>query len=291
MKNITGCNGAAQMRKIPKFRKEKRRTKSKNLGIGLAFGILLARGPSYDLLGGIGMQHFLSIGLVGYLTAFSGFFLAGVFCFAVGKLGNRFLGTMMGFTAGIIIAFICFELIPGSLERFGLYKGIIAMLLGVALSAWLEGRLGEFHRYEKAGLLLVLGVTIHNIPEGMALGSLLHVSFPAGVSLAIMIAAHCFPEGLAVMLPFKQAGAKASKMLALSLLVPIPMSVGALSGALISSSSPLFVDACLCFSGGVMLYIACGNILPESKDVWRGRMSAIGAMLGFVAGVWLTAKL
>jgi ZIP family zinc transporter len=237
------------------------------------------------------MQHFLVIALIGFLAAFSGFFLASVFRLAAGKMGNRFLGTMMGFTAGILIAFICLEIIPGSLERFGLYKGIAAMLLGVALSAWLEGRLGALEKFEKASILLVLGITIHNIPEGMALGSMLHVSFAAGLSLAIMIAAHCFPEGLAVMLPFRQSGAGARKMFALSLLVPLPMSIGALSGALISAASPSFVDACLCFSGGVMLYIACGDILPESKDVWRGRMSAVGAMLGFAAGVWLTAKL
>ncbi|MDR1542588.1 MAG: ZIP family metal transporter [Clostridiales bacterium] len=237
------------------------------------------------------MRHFLFIGLIGFLTAFAGFFPAGIFSAAARKRGKRPLGAMLGFTAGLLIAFICFEILPDSLERWGLYKGIFAMLAGVVLSAWLEGGMGDMGRLEKAGALLSLGVMIHNIPEGMALGSVLNISLAAGISLSAMIAIHCFPEALAIMLPLRQAGASNGRIFLLSAAMAVPMALGAFFGGIASTLSPMFVDACLCFSGGVMLYISCGEILPESKDVWRGRLSAVGAMVGFAGGVWLTAKL
>jgi ZIP family zinc transporter len=201
------------------------------------------------------------------------------------------MGTVLGFTAGLLIAFVCFEMLPGALARWGLYYGIAAILAGVALSAWLEGRMGHMVHWKKASYLLILGITIHNIPEGMALGSMLHISFAAGLSLAIMIAIHCFPESLAATLPMRESGMPVYKILIFSLVLALPMAIGAFAGALLSSLSNLFVDACLCFSGGVMLYITCGDILPESKDLWSGRLTAIGAMFGFVSGVWLTSIL
>ncbi|MDR1558202.1 MAG: ZIP family metal transporter [Clostridiales bacterium] len=237
------------------------------------------------------MKYIAQIGFIGYLTAWSGFFLGSLASIIMKKSGARFLGSMMGFTAGLLISFICFEMLPGPFEEWGLYKGIAAMLLGVLLSAWLEGRMNNLNRWHKAGLLLTLGVSIHNLPEGMALGSMLHASYAAGISLAIMIAIHCFPEALAVALPLRQAGVSALKLLGSAFIMAIPMGLGAMGGVFFSGLSPRFVDACVCFSGGVMLYIACGEILPESKEIWNGRMPALGAMIGFVIGVMLTERL
>jgi ZIP family zinc transporter len=117
------------------------------------------------------------------------------------------------------------------------------------------------------------------------------VSLAAGVSLAVMIAVHCFPEFLAVSLPLRQAGVSALKLLGLTFILALPMGLGALGGVFFSSLSPGFLNGCICFSGGVMLYIACGEILPESKEIWHGRLPALGAMAGFVIGVLLTEKL
>jgi ZIP family zinc transporter len=182
-------------------------------------------------------------------------------------------------------------MLPSALAEWNIYWGLGAMLLGVVFTAWLEGRMDSVSRLHKAGLLLLMGVCIHNFPEGMALGSMLHASSAAGMALAVMIAVHCYPETLAITLPLKQSGMKAYRIVLTAFLLALPMGLGALTGAAVSSFSPRFVDACVCFAGGVMLYIACGEILPESKQIWHGRMPAIGAMIGFAAGVWLTNTL
>jgi len=237
------------------------------------------------------MGHILQITFIGYLTAWSGFFLGALASVIMKRKSNRFLATMMGFTAGLLISFISFEMLPQPFEHWGLYKSIILMLLGVIVSAWLEGRLSNLNKWYKTGLLLILGISIHNLPEGMALGSMLHISFPAGISLAVMIAIHCFPESLAVAVPLRQAGIPALTLLAYTFVLAIPMALGTMSGAIFSGLAPHFVDACISFSAGVMLYIACGEILPESKEIWHGRMPALGAMIGFVFGVLLTDRL
>ena len=237
------------------------------------------------------MKNILHVTFIGYLTAWSGFFLGVLLSFVMKKQNARFLGSMLGFTAGLLISFICFEMLPQPFMEWGIYKGIAALLTGVAVSAWLEGKMDSLSAWHRAGLLMALGVTIHNIPEGMALGSILNVSFKAGIPLAVMIAIHGIPESLAAALPLRQAGVSALKLLAFTFIFAVPMCLGAMSGAFFSSLSPGFVNGCICFSGGVMLYIACGEILPESKEIWHGRLPALCAMIGFGLGVLLTERL
>jgi len=247
---------------------------------------------SIDIYKGlVAMKNIMQITFIGYLTAWSGYFLGGVSSAVMKKSGARLLGSMMGLTAGLLISFICFEMLPQPFTQWGMYKSLAALLLGVAASAWLEGRLNSLSKWHKAGLLLTLGITIHNIPEGMALGSMLNVSLAAGISLAVMISIHCFPESLAVALPLRQAGVSVLKLLAFTFVLALPMGLGALCGVFFSSLSSGFLSGCVCFSSGVMLYIACGEILPESKEIWHGRLPALGAMAGFALGVLLTEKL
>ena len=182
-------------------------------------------------------------------------------------------------------------MLPQAFTQWGLYKSLAALLGGVIVSSWLEGRMNSLSKWHKAGLLLTLGITIHNIPEGMALGSMLNSSFMSGISLALMIAIHCFPEFLAVALPLRKAGLSAWKLLAFTFILALPMGIGAMGGVFFSSLSPGFLDGCVCFSGGVMLYIACGEILPESKEIWNGRLTTLSAMIGFAIGVYLTERL
>ena len=237
------------------------------------------------------MENILRISFIGYLTAWSGYFLGVLLAVFMKKSNARFLGSMMGLTAGLLISFICFEMLPQPFAQWGMYKSLAMLLLGVIMSAWLEGRMSRLSKWHKAGLLLTLGITIHNIPEGMALGSMLNVSLTAGISLAVMIAIHCFPESLAVALPLRQAGVSLLKLLAFTFVLALPMGLGAMGGVFFSSMSQGFLNGCICFAGGVMLYIACGEILPESKEIWHGRLPALGAMIGFAIGVLLTDRL
>ncbi|MDR1000397.1 MAG: ZIP family metal transporter [Clostridiales bacterium] len=231
------------------------------------------------------------IGGFGYMTAWIGFFIGVILTAFIKKADGRLLGSMMGFTAGLLLAFICFEMLPGALENFGLYQGIGVLLLGVLASSWLEGHMNGLSALRRASLILIIGISVHNIPEGMALGSIMKASTVNGFSFAIMIAAHGVPAALAMALPMKQDGANLITLILLSFLLSLPMGAGAMAGAFFSSISPYFLDGCVCFAGGVMLYISCGEIIPESKELWKGRLPALCSMIGFALGIWLSEKL
>lgn len=219
---------------------------------------------------------------------------------AAGKLERRFQGALMGFTGGLLIAFICFEMLSPAFMRQNVYLASLGLLLGVILSALFENKALSFSKAidmfnkkksMKSALLLAFGIAVHNIPEGMALGSMLAISPAQGYKMAIIIAVHCFPEAIAVATPLIESGAKWKHLFLFSALLALPMAIGSGAGASISSVSPLFSSILLSVAGGVMIYITCGEILPESKEIWHGRLSAIGAGLGFIAGVIITAKI
>ena len=242
----------------------------------------------------------LIAGLVGYGAAALGMVIGALLSLITTKKGKRFQGTVMGFTAGLMIAVVCFDLLPEAFERGGLYIGVIGILAGVLITTLVDNKISSYtsvlrqtksSRYLKTGILLALGFSIHSLPEGMAIGSLLVISFSAGIRLAIIIALHCIPEGIAVSIPLKEGGISIPRVLLYALLLAIPKGIGSLIGCLISEISAFFVTLCLGVAGGVMLYITCGEILPESKELWGGRLSTLGALLGIVAGIIITSNI
>lgn len=233
---------------------------------------------------------YLNIGGIGFLTSAAGYLAGNLFFLFAGGKGSenkRFHGAVLGFTAGLLLAFVCLSMLPGVFENFGLAGGIIGLAAGMAAAFFLEGRSAKMERWKRTSFLLAFGVSVHNIPEGMALGALLFSNRALGVSMAVIIAVHCFPEALAVLTPMRMAGFSRVKILLIALALALPMCAGAFAGGLLSRAWPAFADICMSFAAGVMLYMACGDILPESKDVWRGRLSTIGAMAGFLGGVAL----
>lgn len=244
------------------------------------------------------MSTFILIAVTGYLAGLCGFLPGIIFSCIADKFGRRFQGSLMGFTGGLLISFICFEMLPEAFEASGLYIGVAGILAGVLSCAFLEKRilpvsqnlnLGLNNKYINTGILLAISVSLHNIPEGMAIGSLMNISVQAGMRLAVAISIHCLPEAAAVFLPFIKGGIGIKKLIAMSLLFALPICIGTVIGAVLGGISPVFISVCLGFAGGVMLYITCGEVIPSSKGVWNGRLTTILAVLGFVTGVLLTA--
>ncbi len=237
--------------------------------------------------------------MIGYLAGLVGFLGGALFSIATKKRGNRFFGTLMGFTAGLLISFVCFEMLPIALENSSFYFGVAGIVAGVCVCAVLEKSLTDFKeqlsssvnaKYLKTGMLLGLGVMLHNIPEGMALGALTSINLTTGIKIAVIISIHCLAEAIGVFYPLIKSGLHVNRILSYSFVFSLPMAFGSLIGSTISNISTIVLAVSLSFAGGVMLYITCGQVIPESKDIWHGRLSTIGAMAGFVIGVLLTEK-
>ena len=122
----------------------------------------------------------------------------------------------------------------------------------------------------------------------MAIGSGFESSISLGLSLAIAICLHDIPEGISMAVPMKNGGMSKSKVIFYVILSGITTGIGAFFGAIIGSISKTIISICLSFAAGAMLYIVSGELVPESNKLYKGRMTAIGNIIGFLIGIFAT---
>lgn len=88
--------------------------------------------------------------------------------------------------------------------------------------------------------------------------------------------------------PMKNGGMKISKVISYVILSGITTGIGAFFGAIVGSISETIISICLSFAAGAMLYIVSGELVPEANNLYHGRMTAIGNMIGFLIGIFVT---
>ncbi len=138
----------------------------------------------------------------------------------------------------------------------------------------------------KTGIVISIGLAIHNFPEGLAIGSGFNASIKLGISLAIAICLHDIPEGISMAVPMKNGGMSKQKVIFYVILSGITTGVGAFFGAILGTISTSVIAICLSFAAGAMLYIVSGELIPESNQLYHGRMTAIGNIVGFLIGMF-----
>ena len=218
-----------------------------------------------------------------------------LFVFFSKKINNRILTALTGAAAGIMIAASFFSLLLPAIEYESALPSYVTVtlgfLLGGAFIVFSDVALSRskrvFHRSgDKKSALLYLAVTLHNIPEGMAVG----VAFaqcgnvPAAtlsaVLLAVGIAVQNFPEGMCVAFPLRAQGMSATKAFLFSQgsgAVEIPACVlGAVAATVIAGLMPW----ALSFSAGAMVAVVCSELIPECFSENKMLASA-GVILGF----------
>ena len=173
----------------------------------------------------------------------------------------------------------------------------IGLVLGVVLILGLDIVLPHFHlfseetersRYLKTGLVLGLGITMHNLPEGLAIGTGYVVSELTGASLVLAMVVQNIPEGMAMAAPLVVAAVPAGKCVLMTVLAGVPMGLGAFLGAKFGAISPLSLSLSLGFAAGAMLYIVFDELLPAAQDLSEGRQEGtFGAVAGVIVGLAL----
>lgn len=240
---------------------------------------------------------------------------AGVFI--AREINRKLLDTMLGFAAGVMIAASYWSLLAPAIEMSeGLripswMPAVIGFLLGGAF-LWsvdrvlphlhiglpideVEGISTSWHR----SVLLVLAITLHNFPEGLAVGvafgaaaaGLPEATVPAAIALAIGIGIQNFPEGLAVSAPLRREGFSRWKSFfygqSSGIVEPIAGVIGAAAVILIQPILPY----ALSFAAGAMIYVVIEELIPEAQINKETDLSTIGAMLGFAVMMMLDVAL
>jgi ZIP family zinc transporter len=238
--------------------------------------------------------------IIGFAVGIIGTGLGGIIALTIINPNNRFLGMLLGATGGLMLAVVTFDLLPEAYSIGGLLIEIIGIFLGIVLVFIVEDIIpnkdisnltAQKMRFLRTGILIGIGIALHNFPEGLAIGSGFMFTKAIGIKMALVIALHDLPEGIAMATPLKLSGYSKLKVLFMTLLSGIPTGVGAFIGAVLGSVSDLLIALCMAFAGGTMLYITCGEIIPNSKTLHKGRASTIGVVLGFVLGIIITVKL
>ena len=245
------------------------------------------------------MQEILNTTVLGLFFGTIGTTIGGIIGCTIKSKSNKFLSFILSFAAGLMMAVICFDLIPESLEISKLSQSIIGIFLGIVImivcdfivdkkiSKKLKKQEKEISLL-KTGIIVSIGLAIHNVPEGLAIGSGFDASIKLGYSLALAICFHDIPEGISMAIPMKNGGMKIYKIMFYVILSGIATGVGTLIGAIIGKVSEQIISICLSFAAGAMLYIVSGELIPESNKLYKGRMSAIGNIIGIIIGIWVT---
>ena len=237
------------------------------------------------------MNYLLKTTLIGLFFGTFGTTIGGIIGVTWKKNSNRFLSFILQLAAGLMMAIICFDLIPEAIEMAGLVSTVIGTLSGVILIFLCDSIIKKKKKNTRnnsllnTGIIVGIGLALHNFPEGLAIGSGFGASIKLGYSLAIAILLHDIPEGIYMSVPMKNGGMSKMKALNYTFLSGVTTGIGAFFGALTGQISNRMISICLAIAAGAMLYIVSGELIPESNKLYKGRIGFVGNIIGFVLGI------
>lgn len=222
------------------------------------------------------------------------------------KINPKVQKLLFGFASGVMVAASVWSLLIPSMEMSveqggnGWLPAGLGFLLGVAFLLVLDKVVPHEHALDskhegpqsKASkrTMLTLAVTIHNIPEGMAVGVVLAgalagqttITTMGALALAIGIALQNFPEGAIISLPLKTAGNSKHKAFLSGVLSGVVEPIAGLVTVLLASFITPILPYVLSFAAGAMIYVVVEELIPDSQDGQHSDWGTIGVALGFV---------
>lgn len=280
------------------------------LALGLVTVVLLLAQSLLALAAGTGSAG-LREGLLAGLAGFGATALGAGSGFVLRRVGQKAEDSMLGFAAGMMLAASSFSLIlPGIAAgekltgsgALGAASVVLGMSLGVALMLGLD----RFtpHTHESCGdcgpgadrlsrvWLFVLAITLHNLPEGMAMGvSFAQGDVRVGLPLSTAIAIQDIPEGLAVVMALRAAGVRSGSAVLLAALSGLMEPLGALLGLGLAGGFALAYPVGLGLAAGAMIFVVSHEVIPETHRNGHQTPATLGLMAGFALMMMLDTAL
>lgn len=236
--------------------------------------------------------------------------LGAALVFFIKKVNKSFMDGMLGFSAGIMIAASFFSLLKPSIEMInslklplyliiiGFVSGGLLLFIGDKIYDICNRKNKNEHSLKRC-IMLIISITLHNIPEGMAIGvafgSVIYgiegANLISAWTLALGIGLQNFPEGSAVSLPLKREGLSTKKSFFFGQLSGLVEPISGIIGALLVIKIRLLLPFLLSFAAGAMIYVVIEELIPESQTNKNKSLMAIFTLLGFSLMMFLDITL
>lgn len=247
------------------------------------------------------MGELTKIILIGTIAGVFGTGIGGMIIAFLGRPRGNMLCFLLTFSSGIMIAVVFHDLIPEALALGNMSSTLLGIALGVGglyllnkyiPHAHLPQRRGVDQRHRstvrlmRTGMLLGLGIAMHNFPEGLAIGAGYMASEELGFGLALALALHNIPEGMAMAAPLVAGGLGRYRVMFWTALAGLPMGIGALVGGLFGGLSASVLSVALGFAAGAMIFLVFHELIPEAQRLNNPRSSILGAIVGVLLGLF-----
>lgn len=230
------------------------------------------------------------------------------FVFFFKKINKTVMDAMLGFAGGVMIAASFWSLLSPSIEMaeslnmipwlvafLGFFGGGVLLFIGDNIfSHWERRRAGDGKKALKSKsrkrcLMLIFSITLHNIPEGLAVGvafgsltyGLEGATLPAACLLALGIGLQNFPEGTAISVPLRREGFSRGKSFFIGQLTGIVEPISGVLGALLVTHARTALPILLAFAAGAMIYVVVEELIPESQTNEKKDFMALFTLIGF----------
>jgi ZIP family zinc transporter len=259
------------------------------------------------------VQALVATGFTWFVTA-----LGAGLVFFFRSINRKVLDGMLGFAAGVMIAASFWSLLAPAIEMAeasalpAWVPATAGFLLGGAFLWLVDKLLPHIHNIGQPteatdglktswqrSILLIMAITLHNIPEGLAVGvafgaiaaGLPAATLPGAIALALGIGIQNFPEGAAVSIPLRREGMSRFKSFWYGQLSGVVEPVAGVLGALAVIVMRPILPYALAFAAGAMIFVVVEELIPESQQEKQYDIATIGAMLGFAVMMTLDVAL
>ncbi|NLT20087.1 MAG: ZIP family metal transporter [Syntrophomonadaceae bacterium] len=194
--------------------------------------------------------------------------LGAILLFFRQEWSNRVLASFLRLAAGVMVGVVVFDLFPSAIAYAGLGTALIGILLGIAIIALFDyffmARIYPGDSLIRLGYLIMLGIAMHDFPEGIAIALGYEMKVRTGAVIALGIGIHNIPEGMAIAAPLIMSGMSRWRIILPTILVGIITPLGTISGQIIINYQPQLLPVLLGIASGIMLYLVFFQLLPQA---------------------------
>ena len=244
--------------------------------------------------------------IIGLLIPLLGTMIGSAFVFFMrDEMSARLQKSLLGFASGVMVAASVWSLLIPSMEMMGsgkwsVFPAAVGFLLGMGFLLLIDELTPHLHigtdkpegvrSHLSKTAMLALAVTIHNLPEGMAVGvvfagadsGVTNISLASAIAVSLGIAIQNVPEGAIISMPMRAAGNSRWRSFLIGSLSGAVEPIGAFAILLLASLLLPMMPYMLAFAAGAMFYVVVEELIPEASSGLHSNLSTIGFAIGFV---------